>query len=277
MGGLLKSTFPGSGRARKGLAVRDASRGVASVILLDPRGRRFLVPLEGEVAKVQGLGTFDVGRLRASVGRRVQVGGQTFLVLQPSGPDIRETMVRKAQTLTAKDLGALLYNADIVAGSSVVEAGAGSGSVTVTLARAVGAAGRVTAYDLRDDALEVARGNVARAGLSGIVTFRRGDVRETIEERDVDAVVLDLPDPWAAVPAAWEALRPCGFLATFSPNMEQVKETASALRKKPFVDLRTIELIEREMEVRDVGVRPSFAALGHTGYLTFARKVLDTF
>ena len=84
-------------------------------------------------------------------------------------------------------------------------------------------------------------------------------------------------DPWAAVPAAWDALRPCGHLATFSPNMEQVKETAKALRAKPFVGVRTIEVIEREMEVRDVGVRPSHAALGHTGYLTFARKVLDTF
>jgi tRNA (adenine57-N1/adenine58-N1)-methyltransferase len=93
----------------------------------------------------------------------------------------------------------------------------------------------------------------------------------------VDAVFLDIPDPWAAVPSAWEALRPGGHLASFSPNMEQVKETAAAIRKKPFVDQRTIELIEREMEVRDVGVRPSFAALGHTGYLTFARKVLDTF
>ena len=58
---------------------------------------------------------------------------------------------------------------------------------------------------------------------------------------------------------------------------ENVEETVAAIRKKPFVDVRTIELIEREMEVREVGVRPSFAALGHTGYLTFARKVLDTF
>ena len=105
----------------------------------------------------------------------------------------------------------------------------------------------------------------------------RGDVRSGITQRDVDAVLIDIPDPWAAVPAAWDALRPCGHLATFSPNMEQVKETVTAIRKNPFIDVRTVELIEREIEVREVGVRPSFAALGHTGYLTFARKVLDTF
>ncbi|TLZ92449.1 MAG: tRNA (adenine-N1)-methyltransferase, partial [Methanobacteriota archaeon] len=98
-----------------------------------------------------------------------------------------------------------------------------------------------------------------------------------ISQEDVDAVALDLEDPWAAIEPAWKALRPCGHVAAFSPNMEQVKDTVRAMTRRPFIEIRTVELIEREMEVRDVGVRPSFAPLGHTGYLTFARKVLDTF
>ena len=246
-------------------------------VLLDGRGNRHLVPTGGPVVKIPELGTFNVRTLDEHVGRRLEIGGRAFLVLLASGRDLRETMERGAQTFAPKDLGSLLYEADIVPGATVVEAGAGSGGLTVALARAVGPGGRIVSYDLRDGALDVARMNVDRAGLEAIVTFRKGDVRGGIEERDVAAVVLDIPDPWAAVPAAWDALYPCGHLATFSPNMEQVKETAAAIRKKPFVDLRTIELIERELEVREVGVRPSFAALGHTGYLTFARKVLDTF
>ena len=247
------------------------------LILLDPRGRRHAVALEGTTAKAPGLGTFDVARLRASVGRKIAVGGRSFLVLEPTAQDRRAALDREAQTLAPKDLASLLFEADVIPGARVLEAGAGSGSLTVALARHVGAAGRVFSYDLREDFLAVARRNVERLGLADRVEFRVGDVRAGVRETDLDAVLLDLPDPWAAVPAAWDALRPCGTLATFSPNMEQVKETVAAIRRRPFVDVRTIELIEREMEVRDVGMRPSFAGLGHTGYLTYARKVLDTF
>jgi tRNA (adenine57-N1/adenine58-N1)-methyltransferase len=229
------------------------------------------------MVRIPGVGSFDVAKLEASVGRIVQVGGKSFLVLRASSRDLRGTMERGAQTLTPKDLAAILYEADVVSGARVVEAGAGSGGLTVALARVVAPSGRVYSYDNREEALAVARRNVERAGLSSVVEFGLGDVRERIEQPEVDAVILDLADPWAVVGVAWDALRSCGHLATFTPNMEQVKETVAAIRKRPFVDVRTIELIEREMEVRDVGVRPSFAALGHTGYLTFARKVLDTF
>ncbi len=247
------------------------------LILLDPHGRRHAVALDGVTAKVPGLGTFDVARLRASVGRKLSVGGRSFLVLEPTPQDYRAALDREAQTLAPKDLASLLFESDVVPGARVLEAGAGSGALTVALARHVGPGGRVVSYDLREDFLAVARRNVERLGLADRVELRLGDVRAGVPEKDLDAVLLDLPDPWAAVPAAWDALRACGALATFSPNMEQVKETVGAIRGRPFVDLRTVELIEREMEVRDVGVRPSFAALGHTGYLTFARKVLDTF
>lgn len=247
------------------------------LILLDQRGRKHAVPAEGGMLQIPELGTFSGSKIRSGVGRRVNVGGRGFLVLAPSGRDLWETMERGAQTVAPKDLGGILYEADIRPGTAVVEAGAGSGAVTVALARAVLPAGRVVSYEARAESLRTARANVARAGLEDVVEFRQADVRRGIPERDIDAVVLDIPDPWAAVPAAWDALRPCGHIATFSPNMEQVKDTAAALRARPFIEVRTIEIIEREMEVRDVGVRPSFAPLGHTGYLTFARKVLDTF
>lgn len=248
-----------------------------SVILLDPRGRRHLVPLQDTVVRVPGLGALDSSKLRALIGRRTTVGSRSFLVLEPSARDLHETMERGPQVLGPKDLAAIVYEADIRPGSRVVEGGAGSGALTCALAQGVGREGRVYSYDLRAASLAVARANVEAAGLAGRVDFRIADVRAPLADRNVDAVVLDIPDPWAAIPAAWDALRPCGHVAAFSPNMEQIKETATALRASPFVDVRTIEIIEREMEVRDVGVRPSFAPLGHTGYLTFARKVLDTF
>lgn len=233
--------------------------------------------LDGNMARVREVGTLDTAKLRALVGRRLSVGNRSFMVLEPSPRDLLGTMARGPQVLGPKDLAVILFEADVHPGARVIEGGAGSGALTVALAHAVGPSGRVTSYEMREESLRLARANVARAGLADRVDFRALDVRAGFSERDADAVLVDIPDPWAAVPPAWEALRACGHLATFSPNMEQVKETVAAIRAKPFVDVRTIELIEREMEVRDVGVRPSFAPLGHTGYLTFARKVLDTF
>ncbi len=247
------------------------------VILLDARGRRHLVPLNGPMVRVQGLGTFQTSKLRDAVGRRIAVGGKHFLVLTPSLRDLRDTLARIPQTLTSKDLAVILFETDIRSGHRVVEAGSGAGALTIALARGVAPSGRVYSYEIREDFQAVARSNVSRAGLSELVDFRTGDVRKDVLEQDIDAVVLDIPDPWAAIDTAWSVLRPCGHLASFSPNMEQVKQTVAAIRAMSFVDVRTVEVIEREMEVREVGVRPSFAPLGHTGYLTFARKVLDTF
>jgi tRNA (adenine57-N1/adenine58-N1)-methyltransferase len=249
----------------------------STLILMDSRGVKHPVPSGGPLVKIAGLGTFDSVKLKEHVGQKVEIGGKPFVVLRASGRDLWETMGRGAQVLSPKDLAPILYEADVIPGATVIEAGAGSGALTVALVRAVGPSGHVVAYDLREESLSVASRNVERAEASGVVEFRLGDVRSGILERAVDVVVLDIPDPWSAVPSAWEALRPCGHLVTFSPNMEQVKETVSTIRGRPFVGVRTVELIEREMEVRDVGVRPSFAPLGHTGYLTFARKVLDTF
>jgi tRNA (adenine57-N1/adenine58-N1)-methyltransferase catalytic subunit len=248
-----------------------------TLILLDERGRRHAVDARPGIVSVPGVGTFEGARLLASVGRRITVGTKSFLVLTPSLRDLHETMDREAQTLVPKDLAAILFEVSLSAGMRVAEAGVGSGGLTMALAWTVRPSGRVVGYDVRRESLRLAAANVERAGLSAYVDFREKDVRKGIQDRDLDALVLDLPDPWMAIPAAWEALRPCGHLACFSPNMEQVKQTAEAIRARPFVDLRTVELIEREMEVRNIGVRPSFAPLGHTGYLTFARKVLDTF
>ena len=243
------------------------------VVLLDPKGRKWLVALEGDTLSVPGLGVLKAEKVRAALGGVLGIGGESFYVLRPSARDLAETLERKAQIVTAKDAALLLYYADVKPGDTVVEAGSGSGALTIALARAVGPTGRVVSCDVREDFLAVARENVRRAGLADRVEFRRQDVREGMEG-PADAVALDMQDPWNAVSAAYGALKPCGHLATFSPNMEQVKETVLAVEKLPFIEVRTVEVLEREMEVREQGVRPSFAALVHTGYLTVARKVL---
>jgi len=241
-------------------------------VLVDDKGRKWLVPIESGMVNVPRLGVVDSEKVLKAVGGVLRIGGEAFLVLRPSSLDLLQTIERKAQIITAKDIAVLLFYSDVKPGDTVVEAGSGSGALTIALARAVGDAGRVISYDVREDFLAVARRNVEAAGVSSRVVFRHGDVRMGIDN-PADAVLLDLPDPWNAVKAVHDALRPGGHLASYSPNMEQVKEMVLAMERAPFFEVRTVELLEREMEVREQGVRPAFAALGHTGYLTVGRKV----
>ncbi|HYY48335.1 MAG TPA: methyltransferase domain-containing protein [Thermoplasmata archaeon] len=247
------------------------------VVLLEPSGRKHLVVLDQETINLPRIGVVRAETLRALIGRRWRIGGRAFLVLTPSVRDMVGTIRRKAQIIGPKDAPSIVWNCDLKAGDSVVEVGAGSGALTIALAHAVGPNGQVVTYDLLGETLEVVRRNLADAGFATRVDLKRRDARAGIDERDVDAVVVDIPDPWAVVDAATRSLRPCGHLGSYSPNVEQVSRTVQALRDRRFVEVRTIEIIEREIMAQETGTHPSFAPLGHTGYLTFARKVLDTF
>ncbi len=244
------------------------------VILLDAKGRKWLVATNRGLVRVKGLGTVKTDGLEALVGRKVEISGRLYCVLTPSVRDLVETVRRKAQIVGPKDSPVVVFNCSLQAGDRVVEGGAGSGAMTVVLAHTVSPNGRVISYEVRPDFLEVAKENVERSGLAHIVEFREEDIRDGIDEEGVKAVVLDIPDPWRALPAAHAALRPAGHFASFSPTVEQVRESVLALRELGFVDVRTVEILERRMVVNR-GTRPAFDMLGHTGYMTFARKGLE--
>lgn len=255
----------------------DRMAGPQVLVLIDERSGRHLVSLTGPMVRIPGLGVIGADKLRSSLGRWVSIGGRAVLALPASRRDRIEGLERGPQTIGPKDAASLLFSADISPEDTIVEAGAGSGWLTVALGIAVGARGRVIAYERREDFASLARANVLRAGLADRVEIRVTDIAAGIPERDVDAVVLDVAEPWTVVRAAWEALRVGGSFASFSPNVEQVRQTVEALGSIPFVDLRTVEVFERELEVRDTGTRPSQIPIGHTGYLTTARRCLDRF
>ncbi len=248
------------------------------VVLLDAKGRKVLVePSEGMVT-VPGVGVVDGRRLAGDrLGRLLEIGGASFMVLPARGPDLTDTLERGPQTLGRKDGASILSRCGIASGDLVLEGGSGSGSMTIQLAAAVAPGGRVVTYDNRESSTALARKNVARAGLGGLVAFKTADVTEGFEERDAAAVVLDVPAPWEALGHAHEALAVGGALASFSPTANQVERTVRGLRDLPFVLIESYETLERRMEVGEGGVRPSFDSLGHTGYVTVARKALERF
>jgi len=245
------------------------------VALADDEGGRTLLRAEGGVQKHKGVGLLAGERLVGLPwGGALEHGSKRFRLLRPSIRDVTLGLARKAQIVLPKDASRILFECDIKAGSRVVEAGIGSGALTSALAWAVAPSGKVTTYELREDFLQWARANLDASGLSPFVETKQGDITQGIAERDLDAVVLDMPNPWDAVAHAKKALRGDGHFCAYSPLVSQVEQTHKALREHGFIDVRTLEIIERTWAVQERGSRPDHEMLGHTAWLTFARNAL---
>lgn len=246
-----------------------------SVVLIDSAYRKFIIDTNGKTDKFKGVGVIDPGSLVGNrYGEKIEIGNKEFWVLKPSLLDKLQALKRRAQIILPKDAAHIIMNCSVESGNTVLEAGIGSGSLTVALATAVAPGGMVISYDTREDFIEHAMKNLKTAELDKYVTTQVNDVTKGIDEKDLDAVILDIPNPWEAVNHAWNSLKPGGYFCTYSPLISQVEQTVKKVRKNNFIEIKTFENIQREMVVSDYGTRPSFDMLGHTGYLTFARKVL---
>jgi tRNA (adenine57-N1/adenine58-N1)-methyltransferase catalytic subunit len=245
------------------------------VLVRRREGDVFLVSLRTAPQMVEGVGVIDLsGQIGASPGGTIEWAGATYRILRPSLADLLRQLRRRAQIITPKDAQQLLYLAQVGPGAQVAEAGAGSGALTVVLAQAVGPSGRVVSYDRRADFLEVARRNVALVGFADRVRFVERDVtRDGFDETGLDGIVLDVPEPWSALDAVRGALTIGGAVATYTPTYNQLERTVRTLRSLGFEEVHSLELIERTLHVGDGGTRPEFDMLGHTAFLTGARRV----
>ena len=245
-------------------------------LVVDRKGRRYLTQLSAT-------GTFHshVGRFAhaALIGQEegtwvTTAQGHNLLAVKPTLADFTREMPRIATVIYPKDLGAIITYGDIFPGAAVLEAGAGSGALTLALLRAVGKIGRVVSYEVRDDMLERAAANVrALFPESPNLTLKKGDVYDGFEEETLDRVVLDLPEPWQVVPHASASLVPGGVFLSFLPTVLQVHELTQGLRaERTFEMIETFEVLIRTWSVGGRSVRPSHRMIGHTGFITTARR-----
>jgi|ECHhosMinimDraft_1075155.scaffolds.fasta_scaffold00333_8 tRNA (adenine57-N1/adenine58-N1)-methyltransferase len=200
--------------------------------------------------------------------------GIKVYILRPQHYDLYRGLKRRSQVVYPKDVAFILYLAGIREGYRVAEAGIGSGFLTIALANSIGVDGKVYAYDIRDDMLDIARKNLEKIGLLDRVVFCKKDIREGFNEKDLDAVILDMPDPWNAVKTSWDSLKPSAPLVTFVPTLNQLEKVHLAMVDNGFIDVRSFETIYREYKVELNSTRPEFFSVTHTGYITSGRKVL---
>ncbi|MEM0359382.1 MAG: tRNA (adenine-N1)-methyltransferase [Candidatus Hadarchaeales archaeon] len=252
------------------MGVKEGER----VILLDERGKKYLVRAERKLLHTD-LGLLNLAELlEVPFGGRIRSHtGREFVVLKPRMSDFLQKMRRLPQVVLPKDAAQVVAHTGVGPGDLVVDGGTGSGALALFLGNLVRPHGKVVSYEIREDFAEVAKENVKLAGLEGIVEVKLKDMREGIEEREVDLITLDLPYPEEVLPHAEEALKPGGYLAVFTPTIEQVQRLYPRLRRGKFAELKTLECLVREWEVREGCTRPSTRMLAHTSYLTLARRI----
>jgi len=246
------------------------------VTLVDNNFKRNIVKINNKTDKFKGIGVFNPFNLIGKeYGKKVEIGNKEFWILSPSTIDELYSIQRKAQIILPRDSALIIMNCSIKTGSYVLEAGMGSGSLTIAIANAVLPNGKIFSYDIREDFVEHAMNNIGKVGMEKLVTTKIKDVTKEIDEKQLDAIIIDIPNPWNAVENAWKALKVGGYFCSFSPLISQLEKTVEKLWEQKFIEIKTIENIQREMVVTSRGTRPSFNMLGHTGYLTFARKILQ--
>ena len=237
---------------------------------------RHLLVCDGAGArKHKGLGVVDPGRwVGQPWGTRLRLGDKDVALLRPTLADLGATVARKAQVILPKDASRILFELGLGEGGRVLESGIGSAGLTIPLCWAVGATGRVVVQELREDFAEWGRGNVAKAGLDARLEVHLGDLTAGLAQGvrgPFDAVVLDQPEPWKAIPHLMPVLAAGATVACYTPQVSQMEEASRALAAAGFAEVRQFELIERSWEVKERGSRPSFEGLGHTGFLVFGR------
>lgn len=243
------------------------------VYLLDSKGKRYWMTLCNDMVRVQGLGVVDSRKiLSQDEGYQISIAGKSFTVLRATISELMQSLERGPQIITPKDAATIVFRLSLTAGETVVEAGVGSGALTMALINSVMPTGKVVSVELRDEFARGAEKNIKRAGMQDFWKIEIGDIRKDDPGVIADAVSLDMPDPQLALDNIERFLRPGGRISAYVPNTNQLADVVHGLEDHGYIEIDAVENIQRRMEVHAGGVRPSFENLGHTGYLIFARK-----
>jgi len=244
------------------------------VMLIDNKDRHYLIKLRsgatfhthaGIVAHDDVIGADEGSLIKSSTER-------SFLVLRPTLSDVVLKMPRGAQVIYPKDLGTILMQADIGPGMRVLEAGLGSGALSMTLLRA---GAHITGYEIREDFAAHARQNVVdMLGEDIHYDIHIRDVTQGIDEQDLDRIILDMPEPNLVVPHAEKALRPGGIFLAYLPTINQTQLLRETLRQHSFGLEETVEILRRTWHIDGRSVRPDHRMVAHTGFLTSARRLV---
>lgn len=254
------------------------------VQLTDPKGRLNTITLEPGKSFHSHRGVLDhavlIGLPDGSVVENSQ--GVAYLALRPLLTDFVMSMPRGAAIIYPKDAAQILAQADIFPGARVIEAGVGSGALSMWLLRAIGERGHLFSFERRDEFAQIAEGNVSAyvGARPENWTITLGDLQDALPEvvpsGTADRAVLDMLAPWECLDVVAEALTPGGVLLVYVATATQLSRVAEAIRlTETFTEPVSTETMVRGWNVDGLSVRPDHRMVAHTGFLLAARRLAD--
>lgn len=201
--------------------------------------------------------------------------GSPFFLLQPSLTDILRNTKRATQIMYPKEIGYILLYMGIGPGTRIIEAGTGSGSFTTALAHAVGDTGHVFSYEIKENTQASAKKTLEKIGLSDRVNFKVKDIQNGFDEQLVDAVFLDVSNPYDYLTQVRASLTPGGHFGCLVPTTNQVIKLLVELRRNGFAFIEVCDISVRFYKPEPTRFRPADRMISHTGYLIFARPIVQ--
>jgi tRNA (adenine57-N1/adenine58-N1)-methyltransferase len=255
----------------------NSSRAQANdtVLLIGEDGKRLYTRLQPGYRQNTHLGVIEHDQLIGQpLGSRVVSSiGHTYALVEPSLDELMREIKRSTQIVYPKEAGRIIFKLNIYPGRRVIEAGTGSGALTLALARFVGPHGRVYSYESRPEMLRNAQANLEKAGVAGVVEFKQHNISHGFDEAEVDALFLDVREPWKYLAQARAALKSSGFFGAIVPTTNQVSELLIALKVHDFGGIEVEENFIRSYKPVPGRLRPQDVMVGHTGYLIYARNL----
>ena len=242
-------------------------------IIVDKKNRKYVIH-DTEFHTEKGvISQEDI--INAKVGDVLETHmGKKYTVIEPNINDYIDLMKRNCSILLPQDLGLITGFTGIGYGSKIVESGTGAGSSLLFFANIVGPDGYVSSYEIREDFVKIIKENISGTDFKNITLYNQ-DVTEGFKEEDnsIDLVFLDLPKPGEVIEDAYRILKTGGFIAVYTPYVEQFQIVNKVLGKSGFKNIKIREGNVRELEIKKNKTRPNSRMAGHTGYITFARKL----
>lgn len=244
------------------------------VLLVSPRGKRYLRMFEEGGALHTGDGILDYAKVaEAGFGGLARTHlGKAFRVVRPTLYDLVKGVKRQTQIIYPKEIGYILLKLGIGPGKRIIEAGSGSGSLTVAMSWYAGETGRIYTYERRPEFFKLCRANLTRCGVGDNVEQFNHDIADGFVQTGADALFLDVREPWLYLDQAAAAVAPGASLGFLLPTVNQVSDLLAGLEKGPFTDIEVLEIFLRRYKPVPDRLRPEDRMVAHTGFLIFCRE-----